>query len=161
AFRPESPCVLVDGMSIYRADYGVYNPNYDRHAYRRMAIIETDTEPFNRGLDDQSLQYGTLTVDGLTFDGISGYANSVPMIQLSDNNPTGSAVSYFRNVQVVNRKDRGRRALANVGGSPRPMPRTEHGVPVYLLDYFGNGRHAKVVSTRAHDLIDDGGAYRA
>lgn len=161
AFRPESPSVLVDGMTIYRADYGVYNPNYDHHVYRDLAIIETDTEPFNRGLDDQSVQYGPLTVDGLTFDGISGYSSSVPMIQISDNNPTGSAVSYFRNVRVVNRKDKGRRPLANVGGGTRTPPRTRLGVPIYLLDHFGAGRHAKVASTRARDLIEDGAAYRA
>ena len=102
-------------MTIYRADYGVYHPNYDHHVYRNLSIIETDTEPFNRGHDDQSVQYGPLTVDGLTFDGISGYADSVPLIQISDNNPTGTAVSHFRNVRVVNRKDKGRRPLANVG----------------------------------------------
>ena len=156
AFRPESPSVLVDGMTIYRADYGVYNPEYDHHVYRDLSIIETDTEPFNRGLDDQSVQHGPLTVDGLTFDGISGYADSVPMIQISDNNPTGAAVSYFRNVRVVNRKDKGRRPLANVGGGTRTPPSTPRGVPIYLLDHFGPGRHAKVVSTRAADLLGDG-----
>jgi G8 domain len=161
AFRPESPSVLVDGMTIYRADYGVYNPNYDHHVYRNLSIIETDTEPFNRGLDDASIQYGPLTVDGLTFDGISGYTDSVPLIQLSDNNPTGTAVSYFRNVRVVNRKDENRRPLANVGGGTRTPPRTPRGVPIYLLDHFGAGRHAKVVSTRARDLWRDGEVYRA
>jgi hypothetical protein len=161
AFRPESPSVLVDGMTIYRADYGVYNPNFDHHVYRDLSIIETDSEPFNRGLDDRSVQYGPLAVDGLTFDGISGYADSVAMIQLSDNNPTGSAVSYFRNVRVVHRKDKGRRPLANVGGGTRTPPNTPRGVPVYNLDHFGAGRHAKVVSTRALDLLCDGGAYRA
>ena len=70
AFRPQAPCVLVEGMTIYRADYGVYHPNYDNHVYRNLTISETDTEPFNRGHDDQSVQYGPLTVDGLTFDGI-------------------------------------------------------------------------------------------
>jgi hypothetical protein len=38
AFRPESPSVLVDGMTIYRADYGVYNPNYDHHVYRNIRL---------------------------------------------------------------------------------------------------------------------------
>ena len=161
AFRPESPSVLVDGMTIYRADYGVYNPNYDHHVYRGLSIIETNEEPFNRGLDDQSVQNGPLTVDGLTFDGLSGYTYSVPMIQISDNNPTGTAVSYFRNVRVIHRKDEGRRPLVNVGGGTRTPPHTPHGVPVYLLGYFGPGRHAKVVSTRARDLMDDGSAYRA
>ena len=161
AFRPQSPRVLVDGMTIHRAAYGVYHPNYDHHVYRNLAIIETDTEPFNRGHDDQSVQYGPLTVDGLTFDGISGYADSMPLIQISDNNPTGTAVSHFRNVQVVNRKDKGRRPLANLGGGPRPPPHTPRGVPIYLLDHFGPGRHAKVVSTRARDLMGDGDVYRA
>ncbi len=159
AFRPESPSVLVDGMTIYRADYGVYHPNYDHHVYRGLSIVETNTEPFNRGLDDESVQYGPLSVDGLIFEGISGYANSVPMIQISDNNPTGSAVSYFRNVRVVNRKDKGRRPLANVGGGTRTPPSTPRGVPIYLLDQFGPGRHAKVVSTRARDLLGDGSDY--
>jgi len=161
AFRPEAPSVLVDGMTIYRADYGVYNPDYDHHVYRGVSIIETDAEPFNRGLDDQSLQHGPLTVDGLIFEGISGSADSVPMIQISDNNPTGAAVSYFRDVQVLNRSDRGRRPLVNIGGGTRTPPSTPRGVPVYLLDHFGPGRHAKVVSTRAADLLGDGGDYHA
>jgi hypothetical protein len=161
AFRPESPSVLVDGMTIYRADYGIYNPEFDHHVYRDLAIIETDTEPFNRGLDDRSVQNGPLTVDGLTFEGISGYSDSVAMIQISDNNPGGSAASYFRNVRVVHRKDKGRRPLVNVGGGTRTPPSTPRGVPIYLLDHFGPGRHAKVVSTRAADLMGDGGDYRA
>jgi len=33
-----------------------------------MVISQTNTEPFNRGHDDLSVQYGALTVDGLTFD---------------------------------------------------------------------------------------------
>jgi hypothetical protein len=65
------------------------------------------------------VQYGPLTVDGLTFDGISGSADNVPMIQLSDHNATGSAGSYFRSVRVVDRKAKGRRPLANVGGGTR------------------------------------------
>jgi hypothetical protein len=68
---------------------------------------------------------------------------------------------YFRNVRVINRKDRGRRPLANVGGGTRTPPSTPRGVPIYLLDHFGPGRHAKVVSTRAADLLGDGESYRA
>jgi hypothetical protein len=34
------------------------------------------------------------------------------------------------------------------------------GVPYYLHDYFGPGRHAKIVSTRAADLLEDGNTYR-
>ena len=40
-------------------------------------------------------------------------------------------------------------------------PHTQRGVPIYLLDHLGAGRHAKVVSTRARDLMGDGDVYRA
>jgi hypothetical protein len=159
AFRPQSPALLVENMRIYRAEYGVYHPNYDHHVYRNLYIGESDSEPFNRGHDDDSVQYGPLTVDGLTFEGVRD--NGIPLIQISDDNPTGKAVSHFRNVKVRGRKDRNRRALINLGGGPRPQPKTPKGVPIYLHDYYGKNRHAKVVSTRARDLINDGNKYRS
>jgi hypothetical protein len=158
AFRPQVPSLLVEGMKMHKVAYGVYHPNYDRHVYRDLLISEAAAEPFNRGHDDRSVQYGVLTVDGLTFRGhrMSG----MPLIQISDNNPTGKAESHFRNVKVEERRDRGRRALVNLGGGPRPTPKTPKGVPIYLHDWFGPGRHAKVVSTRAKDLINDGNDYK-
>ena len=100
AFRPQSPSLLVEDMKIWRAEYGVYHPNYDNHVYRDLYIGKTNTEPFNRGHDDDSVQYGALTVDGLTFDGIRS-GDEMPLIQISDDNPTGKAVSHFRNVKVL------------------------------------------------------------
>ncbi len=159
AFRPQSPSVLVEGMRIHRTAYGVYHPNYDRHVYRDLLISEVAAEPFNRGHDDLSVQYGKLAVDGLTFAGhrMSG----MPLIQISDDNPTGEAESHFRQVKVINRKDASRRALVNLGGGPRPTPKTPKGVPIYLHDWYGPGQVAKVVSTRAKDLINDGSEYRS
>jgi G8 domain len=158
AFRPQSPCVLVEGMRIHRAAYGVYHPNYDRHVYRDLLISQAAAEPFNRGHDDLSVQYGVLAVDGLTFAG-HGYSSHMPLIQISDDNPTGMAETHMRNVRVVDRKDGNRRALVNLGGGPRPQPKTPHGVPVYLHDYYGTGEAAKVVSTRAKDFKADGMEY--
>src|SRR5262249_20896192 len=57
--------------------------------------------------------------------------------------------------------DGNKRALVNLGGGPRPTPKTPKGVPVYLHDWYGPGRHAKVASTRAKDLMGDGSKYRA
>jgi hypothetical protein len=159
AFRPQSPSVLVEHMRIHRAAYGVYHPNYDRHVYRDLLISETNEEPFNRGHDDDSVQYGVLTVDGLTFAG--NHMGYIPLIQISDDNPLGIAESHFRNVKVVDRHDNRKRALVNLGGGPRPTPKTPKGVPIYLHDWYGPNRHAKVVSTRAKDLIQDGNDYRA
>lgn len=159
AFRPQVPSLLVEDMRIQRAAYGVYHPNYDRHVYRRMLISETDTEPFNRGHDDDSVQYGTLAVDGLTF---SGNRNSdMPLVQISDDNPTGTAETHLRNVKVIDRRDNNKRALVNRGGGPRPAPKYATGVPVYLHDWYGPGQDAKVVSTAAKDYGKDGLTYTA
>jgi G8 domain len=149
-FRPQSPNVLVENMTIQSA-YGVYHPNYDNHVYRNLRILRTNTEPFNRGHDDDSVQYGRLTVDGLTFDNIR--SGGMPLIQISDDNPAGAADSHFRNLTTVNWNDKQKsRAVVNLGGGPRPQPKTEKGVPIYLHDYYGPGRHAMIVSTRSPEF---------
>jgi hypothetical protein len=159
AFRPQVPSLLVENLQIHKAAYGVYHPNYDNHVYRNVLISQTETEPFNRGHDDISAQYGVLTVDGLTFAGIRS-GSQMPLIQISDDNPTGTAVTHMRNVKTVDWKGDKRRALVNRGGGPRPEPKTEKGVPVYLHDWFGQGRTAKVVSTKTKELKEDGLQYR-
>ena len=103
AFRPQSPSLLVERLRIHRAAYGVYHPNYDRHVYRGLAISETNEELLNRGHDDDSVQYGVLAVDGLTFAGAR--MSDVPLIQISGDNPTGAALSGegpFRRVRRRN-----------------------------------------------------------
>jgi hypothetical protein len=160
AFRPQAPCVFTENMKMDHVTYGVYHPNYDRHVYRNLTITSADAEPFNRGHDDFSVQYGPLAVDGLTFSGHHGNS-SMPLIQISDDNPTGEAVTHMRNVKVIDNKGGEKRALINLGGGPRPQPKTPKGVPIYLHDWYGLGEHAKVVSTRAKDLINDGGDYHA
>jgi hypothetical protein len=161
AFRVQSPSVLVDGMKIHQTAYGVYHPNFDRHFYKDLLISQVAAEPFNRGHDDLSVQYGVLAVDGLTFAGHRG--GSMPLIQISDDNPTGRAETHFRNVKVTDTTggvgDK-KRALVNLGGGPRPKPKTEKGVPVVLHDWYGPGRSAKVVSTRSKEY-GDGTGYAA
>jgi hypothetical protein len=145
---------------IHRAAYGIYHPNYDNHVYRNVTISETNTEPFNRGHDDDSKQYGVLTVDGLTFRNLRS-GGSMPIIQISDNNATGKAESHFRNVRLVNWTGSKDRALVNLGGGPRPQPKTEVGVPIYLHDWFGAGRDALIASTRSLEYRRERGRYRA
>ncbi len=159
AFRPQVPSLLVEHLTIHAASYGVYHPNYDNHVYRDVSISATNTEPFNRGHDDDSVQYGVLTVDGLTFSDIRG--NRMPLIQISDHNPTGTAQTHIRGLKVVNFTGGNEKSVVNLGGGPRPEPKTPQGVPVFVHDYFGAGKHAKVASTRAPELLGDGHAYRA
>jgi hypothetical protein len=160
AFRPQVPSLLVENLTIHRAEYGIYHPNYDKHVYRNLTISETNTEPFNRGHDDLSVQYGVLAVDGLTFAGIRS-GDSMPLIQISDDNPTGAAASHFRKVKLVSWSGSKNRALVNLGGGPRPQPKTAKGVTIYLHDWFGPGRHAEVVSTRSHEFKAEEGKYHS
>jgi hypothetical protein len=155
AFRPQSPSVLVENMHISQADYGIYHPNYDHHVYKNLTISDTQEEPFNRGHDDDSIQYGPLTVDGLTFAGL--VRSEIPMIQISDDNPH-NAETHIRNLRIIGPRDNGKRAIVNLGG-PRPIPKTPTCVPVYIHDYFGPGRHAKVISTKSRHLRTDGLEY--
>lgn len=163
AFRVQAPSVLVEGMKIYNSIYGVYHPNFDRHVYRNLSITQSpkhgDAEPFNRGHDDDSVQYGSLTVDGLTFSG--HHNSSMPLIQITDHNPTGSAETHIRNVQFINRNDNNRRALVNLGGGPRPQPKTSTSVPVILHDFYGSGRHARVVSAKSSEAKTEPAVYKS
>ena len=159
AFRPHSPAMSMDDITIDDAVYGIYRPAFENHEYRNLSISNVDSEPFNRGMDDASAQTGSISVDGLTF--ATGYGNrTTPLVQISDVNITGTAETHLRNV-VVNRPEqfRDRWPLFNRGVGTRVPPIT-NGVPIFVHDYFGPGRDAKVVSTAAKDLISDGSEYR-
>jgi hypothetical protein len=159
AFRPHSPSMLMENVHIHDAAYGIYRPAFENQVYRNLKVEFVGAEPFNRGMDDASAQTGTITVDGLTFT--TGYGNSTtPLVQISDVNISGDAETHFRHV-TVNRPPQfqDRWPLINRGVGPRVPPITK-GVPIFIHDFFGSGRHAKVVSTAANDLINDGSNYR-
>jgi len=154
--RSQLPTMLIENVLIDRAAYGIYRPQFINHVYRNLTISHTETEPFNRGLDDESLQYGSIAVDGLTF--VVDRYGSMPLIQMSDNNPSGKAESHFRNVKVVEthqRSGRNVQPLASRGGGSQVSPKTPTSVPVFLHDYFGPGRTAKIVLTSAQDYRED------
>ncbi|MFT5526735.1 MAG: hypothetical protein ACI9HK_004715 [Pirellulaceae bacterium] len=160
AFRPHSPSMRMENVRLHDAAYGVYRPAFENHEYVNLTISKMGSEPFNRGMDDASAQTGKISVDGLTFT--SGYGNkSTPLVQISDVDINGDAETHIRNVKV-NRPEqfRDRWPLFNRGGGPQVTPITD-GVPIFVHDYFGPGRHAKVVSVAAKDLINDGNKYKS
>ncbi len=159
AFRPHSPAMRMEKIRIHDAAYGIYRPAFENHEYTDLHISSVAAEPFNRAMDDASAQTGKISVDGLTFT--VGYGNSrTPLVQISDINVNGDAETHFRSV-TVNRPAayQDRWPLINRGVGPRVKPITS-GVPIFIHDHFGQGRHAKVVSTAAVDLINDGNEYR-
>lgn len=158
AIRLQSPSVLLEDLHIHKCRYGMYFPNHDRHVYRHVTISETPDEPWSSGHSDDSVQYGVVTVDGLVFENIRPTYGI--LIALTHYNASGSAASHFRNVEVRNWSGSEKWALANMYGGKALLPPTPKGVPIYLHDYFGPNRHAKVVSARAADLLADGNSYR-
>ncbi len=158
AFRPHSPNMLMENVRLDHAAYGIYRPAFENHVYRNLHISHIGAEPFNRGMDDASAQTGKVTVDGLLFE--AGYGNgSTPLIQISDNNLSGDAETHIRNVVVKSPAEfAGRWPLFNRGVGPRVGPLTP-GVPIYVHNHFGQGRHAKVASAAAADLLEDGHVY--
>ncbi|MFP6611113.1 MAG: hypothetical protein VB835_02295, partial [Pirellulales bacterium] len=156
--RSQVPMMLMEDVTINRAEYGIYHPALEHHVYRNLRLSHVGSEPFNRGYDDGSTQYGTVAVDGVTFSGFRH--NGIPLIQISDNNPSGKAESHFRNVKLENRSDSNRRALVDRGGGSVVAPTTSSSVPVYIHDYFGSGRHAKIVSTAAPDFDANDSRFR-
>jgi hypothetical protein len=159
AFRPHSPAMLMDGLRIARATYGVYRPAFENHVYRDVHLSDVGPEPFNRGMDDASAQTGSITVDGLTIDDFNGGDQRHPIVHMSDNNLSGTAENHFRN--VVWQNDNGRRPVFNRGGSVRVDPFVPQGVPYFVHNFFGPGRHARIVSTKAKELLADGRQYHS
>lgn len=149
----------MENIRIHDAAYGIYRPAFENQVYKNLSISNVAAEPFNRGMDDASAQAGRITVDGLTFT--TGHGNTTtPLIQISDVNLGGTAETHLKKV-LVNRPDafRDRWPLLNRGVGTRVPPLTG-GVPVFIHDYFGLGRHAKVVSDAAKDQLEDGNVYR-
>jgi G8 domain len=157
AFRAQSPCLLLENMRIHRCRYGIYHPDFDRHVYRNLTISETPDEPFSSSFSDASRQYGAVTVDGLVFENI--HSTYKMLIPLTHYNVTGTAVSHFRNVKLVNWTGGDGRALVSEYSDNFRLPPAPKGVPIYFHDYFGPNRDAKVVSANAPDLLADGNSY--
>src|SRR5215470_19428348 len=149
-FRPHSPSMLMENIRIHKVGYGIYRPTFDNQVFKNLHLSQAGAEPFNRGMDDASAQWGRISVDGLRIDDISGPDQRHPAVHMTDNNLSGQAECHFRNVVVGpsssrNDQPRGKRPAFNRGGTARVEPFVEKGVPYYVHDYFGPGRHAKII----------------
>jgi hypothetical protein len=154
--RPEVPTVLVEDLRLWRTVYGVYHPDFDRHVYRRVLIRESTAEPFNRGHDDDNIQYGPFTVDGLTIERSHG-----TLIQVSQHSPAGRTEAHFRNVVFKeNRTYHDAYVDTTPNGQPKNPPPDDL-IPYYFHDWFGPGRTAKVLTISMTDRVDDGLDYQS
>jgi G8 domain len=153
--RPDMRFFLMDGLVVNRAAYGVYHPDYDAHVYRNIYLNHVDTEPINRGHDDESVQYGTFTYENVTIE--NSRVGRDPLFQLTCTSPTPGQAGHFRNVILKNSQSSYGKVV-DLGGGPR-NEHLQNAVAYYFHDYFGPGRVTKVMSTKFIDALTDAG-YR-
>jgi hypothetical protein len=153
SLRPMLQFFLVDGLKVNGAAYGVYHPDYDGHVYRNVHLNHINSEPINRGHDDDSVQYGSFTYDGLTIENCR--IGRDPLIQMACTSPREGQAGHFRNVTLKdNQSQYGK--VVDLGGGPR-NPKLEHGIAYYFHNQLGPGRTVRVVSGRFPDMMKDGG----
>jgi hypothetical protein len=175
AFDTRMPSVLIDGLRQHNTVYGYRAMNCDNHVYRNFTLSgranvpfaavsagpRPSTEPYHRLIHDGGGSMGgnlRLTVDGLTFEGISGNGGD-PLIHVFDIAAV-ARTAHFRNVKQ-DRVGDSKRELLHVSPVVPTPPRTPQDVmPVYLHDYYGPGRHARAVWSHSTHHANDGLEYR-
>lgn len=149
--RPNLQYFLMDGLKVHDGVYGVYHPDYDAHVYRNIYLYNVDSEPINRGHDDDSIQYGSFTYDGLTLDHCR--IGRDPLIQLACTSPKAGQSGHFRNLTLTESRSNG--GVVDLGGGPRNS-KLENGVAYYFHDWGGKGHTTRVVSARFPEMMREG-----
>jgi hypothetical protein len=152
ALRPNTWDFLMDGLRVDHAVYGVYHPDYYDHVYRGVYLNTVVSEPINRGHDDESVQDGSFTYDGLTLENCR--TGRDPLIQLACTSPRPGQSGHFRGVTIT-RSGSHDANVVDLGGGPRNK-RLENGVAYYFHDSPEPGKVLKVVSVRFPQLMGDG-----
>jgi hypothetical protein len=149
--RPNVQFFLMDGLEVKDGVYGVYHPDYDAHVYRHIYFNNVNSEPINRGHDDESVQFGTFTYEDVRLENCR--VGRDPLIQLTCTSPHPDQAGHFRQLSVVNSASRHGKVV-DLGGGPRNA-QLQNAVAYYFYDYFGTGRVTKVVSARFADALRD------
>lgn len=144
ALRPNVQFLLVDGLDVHQAAYGVYHPDYDAQVYRNIRLRKINAEPINRGHDDESIQYGTFTYENVTLENCR--VGRDPLIQLACTSPSAGQAGHFRNLVLLN-NDARQGQVVDLGGGPR-NDKLEFPVAYYFHGLFGSNHATKVVSAR-------------
>jgi hypothetical protein len=152
--RPNLQYFLLDGLDAKDSVYGVYHPDYDAHVYRNVRLDNLNSEPINRGLDDDDEQRGSFTYDNLTIENCR--VGRDPLIQMAVTSPRAAQAGHFRNLVVKN--SRSRANVVDLGGGPRNK-HVDNPVAYYFHGYPSPGQTTKVVSAKnaAADTPAEGG----
>jgi hypothetical protein len=132
----------MDGLDAWKSVYGVYHPDYDAHVYRNIRMDRLESEPINRGLDDESEQRGTFTYENLTIENCR--LGRDPLIQMACTSPREGQAGHFKNVTIRNSTSRTANVV-DLGGGPRNK-KLKNGVTYYFHDTPEPGQTTKVIS---------------
>jgi hypothetical protein len=168
------PSLAMEGLRLHNVLYGIRGiENGNNHAYRNVTIrgnrggVGLFGVSANRGLGKRTIR---LTMDGLTYEQVRGEPYAAPLIMVHDERATPGNFAHFRNVKHSDRIGGSKRALAWVGRYERvdqkraPKFKEAGGLqimPLYFHDYYGPGRHAKVVAPYSKDYARAGRKYRS
>jgi len=142
-------------MSMINSVYGIYHPGYDAQVFRNLYLNHVISEPINRGLDDDDIQYGDFTYDFLTLENCSG-----TLIQLTSTAPVPGVTGHFRNLVVkdVNKYPRDRATVDLGTGTINDT--LQNPVVYYFHDLLKMGEDVKVVSGQ-YPLTDPPDTYQS
>jgi G8 domain len=145
--RPNLQYFLCEGLRVKNAVYGIYHPDYDAHVYRDLDFDNINSEPINRGHDDESIQYGDFTYERLTLRNCR--VGRDPLIQMACTSPREGVSGHFRDLQIVN--SRSHSNVVDLGGGPR-NDKLQHPVAYYFHGAEGTRR---VVSAKFPGVTTD------
>jgi len=114
--RPDLQFFLCEGLRVKNGVYGIYHPDYDAHVYRDLDFDNINSEPINRGHDDDSIQYGDFTYERLTLANCK--VGRDPLIQLACTAPKAGVAGHFRDLKIVNSSSHHGKVV-DLGGGPR------------------------------------------
>ena len=152
ALRPSLSYYLMDDLNVDGAVYGVYHPDYDQHVYRNIRINRVNSEPINRGHDDDSIQWGSFTYENLALENCR--TGRDPIIQLTCTSPNPGQTGHFRNVTVKDCQSPAN--IVDLGGGPR-NDKLQNPVIYYFHDWPAPGQTLKVVSVKFPQLMTEDG----
>jgi hypothetical protein len=150
--RPNVQFFLCEGLRVKNGVYGVYHPDYDAHVYRDLEFDNVNSEPINRGHDDDSIQYGDFTYERLTLANCK--IGRDPLIQLACTAPRAGVAGHFRDLRIINSSSRGGQVV-DLGGGPRNK-KLEFPVSYYFHDTPKPGSATRVVSTKFGEVMKEG-----
>ncbi len=147
--RPNVQFFLCEGLHVKNGVYGVYHPDYDAHVYRDIEFDNVNSEPINRGHDDDSIQYGDFTYERLTLANCK--VGRDPLIQLACTAPKPGVAGHFRDLRIVNSSSHEGKVV-DLGGGPRNDV-LQYPVSYYFHEPSGTRR---VVSVKFPEALPGG-----